>query len=259
MRRDGEGIPVTNCPDTFIEEGADHAMMLLLATHRRCIEQDRMVREGRWSEGRPQLLKIPRLMGRTLGFVAFGRVARLVAARARAFGLHMLAYDPYVDELTMSALGVEPASLDEVLSRSDFVSMHAPDTAETRKMLTTRHFARMKRNAIFINTGRGPTVDEAALIAALQSGQIAGAGLDVFEVEPPAKGNPLLSMPHVILSPHNASASARFDEARKRRAGQEMALVLSGRWPMSCVNPTVLPGSALRRWQPYAMERGPNS
>jgi D-3-phosphoglycerate dehydrogenase len=254
-----KGIPVTNCPDTFIEEVADHAMMLLLAAHRRCIEQDRMVREGRWGEGRPQLLKVPRLMGSTLGFVAFGRVARLTAMRAKAFGLRMLAYDPFVDELTMSALGVVPASLDQVLAESDFVSMHAPDTAETRKMLTTKHFARMKKTAIFINTGRGPTVDEAALIAALQSGQIAGAGLDVFEVEPAAKDNPLLSMPHVILSPHNASASARFDEARKRRAGQEMALVLSGRWPMSCVNPTVLPGSDLRRWQPYAMERGPNS
>lgn len=253
------GIPVTNCPDTFIEEVADHAMMLLLATHRRAIEQDRMVREGRWAEGRPQLLKVPRLMGQTLGFIAFGRVARLVALRAKAFGLRLLAYDPYVDELTMSALGVVPASLDEVLSQSDFVSMHAPDTAETRKMLTTKHFARMKRSAIFINTGRGPTVDEAALIEALRSGTIAGAGLDVFEVEPPARDNPLLAMPHVILSPHNASASARFDEARKRRAGQELALVLSGRWPMSCVNPTVLPASGLRRWQPYAMERGPNS
>ena len=253
------GIPVTNCPDTFIEEVADHAMMLLLATHRRCIEQDRMVREGRWGEGRPQLLKIPRLMGSTLGFVAFGRVARLTAMRAKAFGLRMLAHDPFVDELTMSALGVIPASLDQVLAESDFVSMHAPDTPDTKRMLTTKHFARMKKTAIFINTGRGPTVDEAALIAALQSGQIAGAGLDVFEVEPAPKDNPLLAMPHVILSPHNASASARFDEARKRRAGQEMALVLSGRWPMSCVNPTVLPASGLKRWQPYAMERGPNS
>ncbi|WP_137176398.1 C-terminal binding protein [Roseomonas sp. AR75] len=253
------GIAVTNCPDTFIEEVADHAMMLLLATHRRCIEQDRMVREGRWGEGRPQLLKVPRLMGSTLGFVAFGRVARLTAMRAKAFGLRLMAYDPFVDELTMSALGVVPASLDQVLSESDFVSMHAPDTAETRRMLTTKHFARMKKSAIFINTGRGPTVDEAALVAALQSGQIAGAGLDVFEVEPLPKDSPLIGMPHVILSPHNASASARFDEARKRRAGQEMALVLSGRWPMSCVNPTVLPASGLRRWQPFAMERGPNS
>jgi len=254
-----KGIAVTNCPDTFIEEVADHAMMLLLATHRRCIEQDRMVREGRWGEGRPQLLQVPRLMGQTLGFVAFGRVARLVALRAKAFGLRLMAYDPYVDELTMSALGVVPASLDQVLAESDFVSMHAPDTAETRRMLSTKHFARMKKTAIFINTGRGPTVDEAALTAALQAGQIAGAGLDVFEVEPAKPDNPLLKMPHVILSPHNASASARFDEARKRRAGQEMALVLTGRWPMSCVNPTVLPASGLRRWQPYAMERGPNS
>jgi D-3-phosphoglycerate dehydrogenase len=253
------GIPVTNCPDTFIEEVADHAMMLLLATHRRCIEQDRMVREGRWTEGRPQLNTVPRLMGMTLGFVAFGRVARQVAKRAAPFGLRMMAYDPYVDELTMSAHGVIPASLDEVLAQSDFVSMHAPDRAETKAMLTTRHFALMKKTAIFINTGRGPTVDEAALIAALQAGQIAGAGLDVFEVEPAKRDNPLLTMPHVILSPHNASASARFDPARRRRAGQEMALVLSGRWPMSCVNPTVLPGSGLARWQPYAMERGPNS
>ncbi|MGK7870605.1 C-terminal binding protein [Falsiroseomonas sp. E2-1-a20] len=254
-----QGIPVTNCPDTFIEEVADHAMMLLLATHRRAIEQDRMVREGRWAEGRPQLLNVPRLMGQTLGFVAFGRVARLVALRARAFGLRMVAYDPFVDELTMSMLGVVPASLDEVLTQSDFVSMHAPATPDSMKMLTTKHFAKMKKTAIFINTGRGPTVDEAALIQALSSKQIAGAGLDVFEVEPAKTDNPLLSMPHVILSPHNASASARFDEARKRRAGQELALVLSGRWPMSCVNPTVLPDSGLRRWQPYAMERGPNS
>lgn len=253
------GIAVTNCPDTFIEEVADHAMMLLLATHRRCIEQDRMVREGRWAEGRPQLLNVPRLMGQTLGFVAFGRVARLVALRARAFGLRMMAYDPFVDELTMSALGVVPASLDQVLEQSDFVSMHAPSTPETGHMLTTRHFAKMKPSAIFINTGRGPTVDEAALTEALASKRIAGAGLDVFEVEPAKTDNRLLHMPHVILSPHNASASARFDEARKRRAGQELALVLSGRWPMSCVNPTVLPGSGLRRWQPYAMERGPNS
>jgi len=253
------GIPVTNCPDTFIEEVADHAMMLLLATHRRCIEQDRMVRQGRWREGRPQLNQIPRLMGSTLGLIAFGRVARQVARRAAPFGLRLMAYDPYVDELSMSALGVQPASLDEVLSQSDFVSMHAPDTAETQRMLGAAHFARMKPGAVFINTGRGPTVDEPALIAALQNGQIAAAGLDVLEREPPAPDNPLLGMSNVILSPHNASASARFDAARRRRVGQELALVLDGRWPMSCVNPTTLPGSGLRRWQPYAMDRGPNS
>lgn len=254
-----KGIPVTNCPDTFIEEVADHAMMLLLATHRRAFEQDRMVREGRWGEGRPQLLKIPRLMGLTLGLISFGRVARAVAKRARAFGLHVKAYDPFVQEMLMSEHGVEPASLSELLGTSDFVSMHAPDTAETRGWLCAKHFRQMKKTAIFINTGRGPTVVEKDLIQALQEGWFASAGLDVFETEPTRQDNPLHQMKQVILSPHNASASARFDPARKRRVGQEIALVLQGKWPLSCVNPTVLPGSGLRRWQPYSMDRGPNS
>jgi D-3-phosphoglycerate dehydrogenase / 2-oxoglutarate reductase len=253
------GIPVTNCPDTFIEEVADHAMMLLLATHRRAIEQDRMVREGRWSEGRPQLLQVPRLMGQTLGLIAFGRVARAVAPRAKAFGLHVIAHDPFLDELAISEHGVEPASLAELLAKSDFISMHLPATPEALGFLKAQHFRQMKKNAIFINTGRGPTVVEEALIEALREGWIAGAGLDVFAVEPVKPDNPLIKMPHVILSPHNASASARFDPGRRRRVGQELALVLSGRWPMSCVNPTVLPASGLRRWQPISMERGPNS
>src|SRR5262245_32396271 len=117
----------------------------------------------------------------------------------------------------------------------------------------------MKPAAIFINTGRGATVVEPALIRALQEKWIAGAGLDVLQTEPAHPDNPLLKMPHVILSPHNASASARFDPARKRRVGQEIALALSGRWPMSCVNPTVLSASGLRRWQPVSMQRGPNA
>src|SRR5215468_10828411 len=130
-----KGIPVTNCPDTFIEEVADHAMMLLLAAHRRALEQDRMVREGRWADGRPQLGRIPRLMGQTLGFIAFGRVARAVAQRARPFGLRMMAYDPFVGELIMPEYDVLPATLLEVVQQSDFVSMHAPATPETQSML----------------------------------------------------------------------------------------------------------------------------
>ena len=253
------GIPVTNVPDTFIEEVADHAMMLLLATFRRLVVQDRLVRDGRWKEGRPMLLKLPRLMGLTLGFVAFGHVARAVAMRARGFGVRMLAYDPYVEELVMSPYGVEPASLTEVLQRSDFVSMHAPSTPDAHHLLREEHFRLMKPTALFINTGRGPTVDESALVKALQEGWIAGAGLDVLEEEPPAPANPLLKMDNVILTAHVASASARFDPARRRRVGQEIALVLSGRWPMSCVNPSVLEGTGLRRWQPYSMERGPGA
>src|SRR5215213_906253 len=253
------GIPVTNVPDTFIEEVADHAMCLLLAGFRRLVEQDRMARDGRWREGRPALLKIPRLMGQTLGFISFGRVARAVAKRAAPFGLRMTAYDPFVDEMLVSEYGAEPATLSEVLTRSDFVSMHAPTRPEVHHMLTERHFRQMKPSAIFVNTGRGPTVDEKALIKALQEGWIAHAALDVLETEPPSPDNPLLGMGNVTLTAHVASASARFDEARKRRAGHEMALVLSGKWPMSCVNPAVLQSTALQRWQPVGMGRGPNS
>lgn len=253
------GIPVTNIPDTFIEEVADHAMTLLLAGFRRLIEQDRMVREGRWKEGRPALLKIPRLMGQTLGFISFGRVARAVARRAAPFGLRMIAYDPFVEEMLISEYGVQPATLSEVLSQSDFVSMHAPARPEVHHMLKEQHFRQMKPSAIFVNTGRGPTVDETALIKALQEGWIAHAALDVLEVEPPSHNNPILRMENVTLTAHVASASARFDEARKRRVGHELALVLQGKWPMSCVNPAVLQNTALRRWQPIGMGRGPNS
>ncbi len=253
------GIPVTNVPDTFIEEVADHAMMLILATFRRLVVQDRMVREGRWKDGRPMLYQFPRLMGQTLGFIAFGHVARAVAVRARAFGVHMLAYDPYVEELVLSQYDVEPVGLSEVLQRSDIISMHAPATPDAHHLLTEEHFRSMKRTALFINTGRGPTVDESALVKALQEGWIAGAGLDVLEQEPPAPGNPLLTMHNVILTAHVASASARFDPARRRRVGREIALVLTGRWPRSCVNPSVLEKTQLRRWQPYSMERGPGA
>jgi D-3-phosphoglycerate dehydrogenase len=253
------GIPVTNVPDTFIEEVADHAMMLILATYRRLTTMDRLVREGRWAEGRPLLYRHPRLMGQTLGFVAFGHVARAVATRARAFGLQLIAYDPYVEELVMSRYGVEPVSLTELLQRSDILSMHAPATPDAQHMLTEEHFRLMKRESLFINTGRGATVDERALVKALEAGWIAGAGLDVLEQEPAAPANPLLKMDNVILTPHAASASARFDPVRRRRVGQEIATVLGGRWPRSCVNPSVLDKTALTRWQPFSMERGPGA
>jgi len=253
------GIPVTNCPDTFIEEVADHAMTLMLATYRRLVEQDRLVRDGRWSEGRPMLLSIPRLYGRTLGLISFGHVARAVAARAKPFGLNVIAYDPFIEELAMTARGVEPVSLPELLERADIISMHAPATESANRLLREEHFRQMKKTAIYVSTGRGPTTDEAALIKALDEGWIAAAGLDVLEKEPPGDNNPLLRMDKVILTAHVASATARFDPARRRRVGLELSLVLSGKWPMSCVNPAVLAESGLARWQPVSMERGPNS
>ncbi len=250
-------IPVTNVPDTFIEEVADHTMMLMLATFRRLLTLDSLVRNGRWTEGRPLLSNYPRLMGQTLGFVSFGHVARATAVRAKAFGLRLLAYDPYIEELTMSSYGVEPVGLTELLQRSDIISMHAPSTPDAHHLLTEEHFRQMKPEALFINNGRGPTVDERALIKALEEGWIAGAGLDVLEREPPDTENPLLHMDNVILTPHVASASARMGPETRRRVGREIALVLTGRWPMSCVNPSVLEKTDLKRWQPYSMERGP--
>ena len=252
-------IPVTNVPDTFIEEVADHVMMLILSTFRRLTTMDKFVRAGRWREGRPLLSQFPRLMGQTLGFISFGHVARATAVRARAFGVHMLAYDPYIEELVITQYGVEPVGFSELLQRSDIVSMHAPSTPEAYHLMTEDHFRLMKPEAIFINTSRGATVDEPALIKALQEGWIAAAGIDVFEQEPPDPSNPLLRMDNVILTPHVASASARMDPERRRRVGHEIALVLTGRWPRSCVNPSVLEKTGLARWQPYAMGRGPGA
>ncbi len=253
------GIPVTNVPDTFIEEVADHAMTLILATWRRLVVQDRMVRNGEWAKGRPALYQYPRLMGMTLGFISFGHVARATARRAAPFGFQMLAYDPYIEELVMSEYGVQPVGYEELLQRSDIVSMHAPGTKDAHHMMKEPHFRKMKETALFVNTGRGSTVDEAALIKALQEGWIAGAGLDVLETEPVGNNNPLLGMDNVILTAHVASASSRFDVARKRRVGAELALVLGGKWPRACVNPAVLEKSKLERWQPYSMERGPGN
>jgi D-3-phosphoglycerate dehydrogenase len=220
---------------------------------------DRYVREGRWAEGRPYLSQFPRLWGQTLGLISFGHVARAVAVRARPFGLRILAYDPYINETVMTQLDVEPVALADLLRRSDIVSMHAPSTASAYHLLTEEHFRLMKREALFVNTGRGPTVDESALVKALEEGWIAGAGLDVFEQEPAMATNPLLRMENVILTPHVASASARMDPERRRRVGREIALVLEGRWPMSCVNPAVLEKTSLVRWQPYSMGRGPGA
>ena len=252
------GIVVTNVPDVFIEEVADHAMMLLLASARRMKTMDRMSASGEWWSGRPLLNHTPRMMGQTLGLFAYGNVARCTARRAKAFGMHVIAYDPYVSELVISEDGVEPVSFDELLTRSDYLSVHAPHNEETHHSFSAAEFARMKNTAIIVNTARGPIIDEQALIQALQSGAIAGAGLDVLEQEPPALDNPLLSMENVLISPHVASATTRMRPETRRRVGREVALVLRGRWPMSCVNPTVLPKVDLERWQPYPMNRGPN-
>ena len=252
------GIVVTNVPDVFIEEVADHAMMLLLAVVRQTKRMEAMVHAGQWYQGRPLLNHTPRLMGRTLGLLGFGNVGRCMARRAAAFGVQVLACDPYVSELTISAEGVEPVSFGELLERSDYLSLHAPLNSETAHILDAAAFERMKPTALVVNTARGGLIKETDLIAALERGAVAGAGLDVLEQEPVAPDNPLLQMDNVLITPHVASATDRMRPETRRRVGREVALVLRNRWPMSCVNPTVLPRVALERWQPYPMDRGPN-
>lgn len=252
------GLVVTNVPDVFIEEVADHAMALLLDMARLTPAMMRMAKSGDWYQGRPLLSKIPRLLGQNLGLFGFGNVGHCMARRAKAFGLRVMAYDPYVSELEISAQGVEPVGFGELLERCDYISVHTPHNEETEHAFSTDAFARMKESAVIINTARGPIIDEAALIHALQTKQIAGAGLDVLEQEPPELDNPLFGMENVVITPHVASATTRMRPETRRRVGREVALVLRGKWPMSCVNPTVLPRVPLERWQPYPMNRGPN-
>jgi D-3-phosphoglycerate dehydrogenase / 2-oxoglutarate reductase len=252
------GIVVTNVPDIFIEEVADHVMMLLLDAARMTPMMARLAAQGEWRQGRPTLSRRPRLFGQTLGFYGFGNVARCTARRAKPFGLHLLAFDPYVSELEITGAGVEPVGFGELLERSDFVSIHAPHNRETEHVFDEAALSRMKSTAILINTARGALVDEAALADALRTGVIAGAALDVLEHEPPRPDNPLLTMENVVVTPHVAAATTRMRPESRRRAAREVAMVLQGRWPMSCVNPTVLPRCTLERWQPYPMNRGPN-
>ncbi len=252
------GIVVTNVPDVFIEEVADHAMMLLLAAVRRLRETDHMARTGDWFRGRPLLNHVPRLMGRTLGLVGFGNVGRCVARRAAGFGLRVIAHDPFLSEIAVSEAGAEPVSWGELLERADYVSLHTPLNETTRHLIDAAAFARMRPGVVIVNTARGPIINEADLAVALESGHVGAAGLDVLEQEPPRPDNPLLGRDNVIITPHVASATTRMRAETRRRVGREVALVLSGRWPMSCVNPAVLPRVALERWQPYPMSRGPN-
>lgn len=252
------GLVVTNVPDVFIEEVADHTMGLLLDLARRTPTMVHMARDGSWYDARPLLSKIPRLYGQTLGLFGFGNVGHCVARRAKAFGLRVIAHDPYVSELELTHEGVEPVGKGELLARSDYLSIHTPHNEETHHALSADEFTQMKSTGVVINTARGPIIDEVALIEALQRGDIAGAALDVLEQEPPELSNPLLSMENVVVTPHVASATTRMRPETRRRVGREVALVLRGKWPMSCVNPTVLPRVELERWQPYPMDRGPN-
>jgi D-3-phosphoglycerate dehydrogenase len=235
------GIVVTNVPEVFIHEVANHAMMLLLCLTKKTIPLDRCVREDRWGDSRRYMAPMPKLTDQVLGLVAFGNIPRKVAARARGFDMQVIAWDPFVSDDVFERYGVERvANLADLFRRSDFVSSHLPLNKDTRGLLNYALFSSMKPTAYFINTGRGPTHVEADLIRALNEKRFAGAGLDVMEMEPTQPGNPLHQMENVVLTPHTASVSDISDVERRRRVGQEIAAVLQGRMPRSVVNTEVL-------------------
>lgn len=228
------GIVFANVPDAFIEEVANHALALILAGNRKLLETDAFVKAGRWSAGEPGRTAsrpIRRLSSLTLGLVGFGNIARLVVERARPFGFHMLTSDPFISEEVASAMGVNMVPMDQLLAESDIVSLHVFLNPETRHMIDARRLALMKRDAYLVNTSRGPVIDEQALVEALQAGRLAGAGLDVFEVEPMPADSPLLRMPNVILTSHIASYSDEGDVAHQQRTVDILMQAVKGGLP----------------------------
>jgi len=224
------GITVTYVPDYCLDEVSDHAIALLLALARKIPFSNKLVQAGRWEMS--AVVPIRRLRGQVLGLVGFGHIPRLVAPKAQALGLKVVAYDPYVAPDVLKAAGVEGASLDRLCEVSDFISVHAPLLPATHGLVNADTFARMKPGVLIVNTARGPLIDEAALIAALDAGKIGGAALDVVTVEPPPKDSPLLNRDNVILTPHTGFYSVEALQELQTKAATDVARVLSGEKPL---------------------------
>jgi D-3-phosphoglycerate dehydrogenase len=231
------GIVVTKVPDYCIDEVSDHAMALLLAIVRKIPSSSARTHGGRWEM--KAVVPIHRLRGSVLGLAGFGRIPQLVVPKAQAFGMKVIAYDPFVPADVFAKAGVERVDLPTLLSTSDYVSVHTPLTPETKALFNRETFATMKRGAYIVNTARGPIIDEAALAEALDSGQIAGAALDVMTQEPPPP-SPLFGRDNVIITPHTSFYSEESLVELQVKAAQEVVAVLSGRSPRNPVNPEVL-------------------
>ncbi len=253
------GIVVTHVPDYCTDEVSDHALALLLALHRRVPWLNAAIMGGGWSQAplyggdRPASFhagEVPgpprQLRGQTLGIIGFGRIGQRVAEKARGFGLRLLAHDPYLPAAAGAAFGVTLTTLDELLTEADLVTIHCLLNAETTGLLGAAQFARMKPNALLVNTARGPIVDQAALVAALRDGQIAAAALDVTEPEPPTADSPLLGLPNLLLTPHSAYYSDRSRAEVRRRGIEHTIAVLRGERPTFVANPAVFAGGRLR-------------
>ncbi len=231
------GIVVTNVPDYCIDEVAEHTFGMVLALNRRLVPHDAAVKGGGWSSvALDQPMK--RMTGATFGVIGFGRIGRAVGSRAQALGMNVLAYDPMLETGT-DVNGAKSVTLDELLSKSDFMSIHVPLTDETRGMIGTAELASMKQGAIIVNPARGGLIDEMALAAALASGHLAGAGLDVMEPAPPDPDHPLLKQENVIITPHTAFFSQASTLELETRTAQEVVRVVNGGQPENFINPEV--------------------
>lgn len=236
------GIAVVNVPRYCQDEVSEHALLLVLALQRNLIDYDSALKRGEWRQGL-QETPIHRLRGQTIGLVGYGTIARLVAEKAKAFGMDVVASDPYVAAGEMEADDVAKASFEDVIASADVVSAHAPLVAETEGMFDAEAFARMRDSAVLVNVARGGLVVEDDLVTALDRGEIAGAALDVFDHEPsgtdgdvPAFKNPLRKRDDVVLTPHVAWYSEESDAERRRTAARHVRRVLSGERPKNLVN-----------------------
>lgn len=231
------GIAVTRVPEYCLDEVSDHALALLLALARKIVLANRLVQAGRWEMS--AVVPIQRIRGTTLGLLGFGKIPQLVAPKAQAFGMKVMAYDPYVPDEVCQRLQVERVDLDALLRSCDYLSIHCALTPETRHILNAESLANMKPGVLIVNTARGPMIDEAALAAALDSGQVGGAGLDVMEQEPPSPDSPLLGRDNVLIQPHTGFYSVESLVELQTKAAQEVCRVLTGQRPLHPVNPEV--------------------
>ncbi len=237
-----KGIVVANVPDYAIETVADHAMGLLLSLARNIMIADRLMRARTWGiwASPPVSLRGIDLKGKVLGLVGIGRIGKAVSERAQAFGMKVIASDPYVSPEIASQMKVDLKTFDEVISSSDFISLHSPLTDETKGLINTKAISMMKQGVFIINTARGPLIDHHDLVKALTERRIAGAALDVFQKEPPDTDDPIFQLDNVVLTPHIAWYT---DEALRRlemTAAQHAIDLLNGKMPTNTVNGQIL-------------------
>ncbi|SEA76396.1 D-3-phosphoglycerate dehydrogenase [Thalassobacillus cyri] len=229
-----KGITVCNVTDYCLDEVSDHAMALLLSAARKVTLLNNHVKNNDWNFnlGKP----IHRLRGQVLGLVGFGNIPQRLAEKAKAFGLQIITYDPYIDETAAGEKGARLVDFDSLLAEADFVSVHAPLTKATQHMMNEEAFQKMKPTAYLINTARGGLVDEAALEGAVKNKEIAGAAIDVMEQEPPVTDHSLLAYEEMIITPHVAWYSEASEAELKRKTAQNVADVLTGKKPAYSVN-----------------------